>query len=266
MDQSDFLMECQKSLQKVTVFRKSRCKKSRFSEKVVAKNTAFIYCDVMKNWPMKRKIYEQLLAWKKSISKSPLMIKGARQVGKTFILRQFGEKEFSSCHIFNFEKDRKLFSIFEKDFLPYRIIDELSIYSGKKIDIENDLTIFDEIQECPKALTSLKYFCEDMPGMPLCCAGSLIGVKMSNESFPVGKVDFLEMYPINFEEFLCAINDEMSLEIFHSLIISTWQSEISHHQLWNFLKEYYVVGGMPKAVLSYISLRGDNRLEAMQEE
>jgi len=117
---------------------------------------------------MKRAIYEKLLDWKDAAGRSPLILKGTRQVGKSYILQAFGENEFSDYHPFNFEQDKRLSTIFEADLNPERIIDELSIYCGKRINIANDLVIFDEIQECPEALTSLKYFCEKMPQLALC--------------------------------------------------------------------------------------------------
>ncbi len=206
---------------------------------------------------MKRKIYKKLLIWKKSQFRKPLLIKGARQVGKSYILKEFGNNEFSRCHIFNFEKDKKLFQVYESDLVPERIIKDLSIYIGEKIDEDKDLLIFDEIQECPRAMTALKYFCEEMPNMSICCAGSLIGVKMSSEAFPVGKVEFLNMHPMTFEEFLVALDDEMCPELLKTALFSDQQSEIAHSKLWDRLKEYYVVGGMPEVVASYVHNRGN---------
>jgi len=211
---------------------------------------------------MKRKIYTQLLKWKNSPFRKPLILKGARQVGKTYILNKFGENEFSNFHIYNFEKDKLLSTIFESNLEPVRIIKELSIYSGKKINIEKDIIIFDEIQESPKALNSLKYFCEEMPELYLCCAGSLIGITLSSESFPVGKVDFLQMYPMTFHEFLYALNDDISLEIYNELKQSKKQSDVSHDRLWEQLKEYFFTGGMPKVVASYV-LQRKNQQEAV---
>ncbi len=211
---------------------------------------------------MKRIIYKKLLAWKNSEFRKPLLIKGARQVGKSHVLKKFGIQEFPGCHVFNFEKDKKLFQIFESDLIPERLIRDLSIYIGKKIDGAKELLIFDEIQECPRAMTALKYFCEDMPNISICCAGSLIGVKMSSESFPVGKVEFLNMYPMSFEEFLTALDDEMCMELLKTASHSDLQSEIAHSRLWARLKEYYAIGGMPEAVASYVHHR-ENYPEAL---
>jgi hypothetical protein len=211
---------------------------------------------------MKRKLYKKLLVWKNSEFRKPLLIKGARQVGKSYILKEFGNNEFSGCHIFNFEKDQKLFQIFESDLVPDRITKDFSIYIGKKIDEDKDLLIFDEIQECPRAMTALKYFCEEMPKLSICCAGSLIGVKMSSEAFPVGKVEFLNMHPMTFEEFLTALDDEMCMELLKTAPFSDQQSEIAHLRLWDRLKEYYAAGGMPEVVASYVHHR-ENQPEAL---
>ena len=212
---------------------------------------------------MKRTIYKNLLEWKDAPARSPLILKGTRQVGKSYILQSFGENEFLDCHTFNFEKDKKLSAVFETDLDPKRILTELAIYSGKKINIAKDLVIFDEIQESPAALTSLKYFCEKMPQLALCCAGSLIGVTLTSGSFPVGKVDFLKLYPLNFEEFLMALNDEISLELYRDSDKVDSLSEIAHHRLWNRLLEYYVTGGMPQVVSTYLTYR-DDLFEAMK--
>ena len=212
---------------------------------------------------MKRTIYAKLLEWKETTGRSPLLLKGTRQVGKSYILQAFGENEFSGCHIFNFEQDKTLSTLFDADLNPERILADLSIYSGKRINIANDLVIFDEIQECPNALTSLKYFCEKMPQLALCCAGSLIGVTLSSGSFPVGKVDFLKLYPLNFEEFLMALNDEMALELYRNSDKVDSLSEIAHQRLWNRLREYYVTGGMPQVVSTYLTYR-DDPFEAMK--
>jgi hypothetical protein len=212
---------------------------------------------------MKRKIYTNLLKWKDSPGRFPLLLKGARQVGKSYILQEFGENEYPDHHIFNFEQDRKLSAAFGNDLNPERIISELSIHSGKRINIDKDLVIFDEIQECPGALTSLKYFYEKMPQLALCCAGSLIGIKLSTGSFPVGKVDLFNLHPMSFEEFLMALNDAIALELYqHSDSVDT-HSEIVHQKLWGCLREYYVTGGMPHVVSTYLTYR-DDPAEAMK--
>ena len=147
---------------------------------------------------MKRLIYKNLIQWKQSKSRMPLILNGARQVGKSYILTTFGKNEFTNVFHFNFEKDKALIDIFEPNLFPKRIVQDLSFHIGEKIDLHNDLVIFDEIQECPKAITSLKYFCEDMPELAVCSAGSLLGVKLSVDSFPVGKVDVVSTYLLPF--------------------------------------------------------------------
>lgn len=220
---------------------------------------------------MKRKLFDKLLKWKNCRDRKPLLLKGARQVGKTYLLKEFGEKAFKDCHHFDFERNKGLISIFEPDLIPKRIIGDLSIRTGKKIVSATDLVIFDEIQECPKALTSLKYFCEEMPELALCSAGSLLGVKLSGESFPVGKVEFLNLYPMNFEEFLMANEeDEISLDIFRTALQSNSISSAAHDRLWSRLKEYFITGGMPDAVFEYLTVNDDrfemtNRVRKIQK-
>ncbi len=213
---------------------------------------------------MYRKIYSKLIDWKKSETRYPLLLRGARQVGKSYLLQKFGAHEFSDCHIFNFEMNKSLFSTFENDLDPKRIIKDLSIISGKEIDTKTELVIFDEIQECPNALTSLKYFCEQMPRLHLCCAGSLLGVKLNSESFPVGKVEFIDMHPLCFEEFLRAMNDDIALELFFDFANNEKQSEIAHQKLWDYFREYSVTGGMPQVVKTYSKYR-NNAIEAMHK-
>jgi hypothetical protein len=162
---------------------------------------------------MYRNILTNLLQWKQNSLRKPLILNGTRQVGKTWILKEFGSREFSASHHFDFDKNAKqLNPIFDHDLNPTEILRNLSLLIGKKIDPVTDLIIFDEIQNCPRALTSLKYFCEDLPGLRLCAAGSLLGVSLSRESFPVGKVDMLHLYPMNFEEFLAAGENPLLLD------------------------------------------------------
>ncbi len=192
------------------------------------------------------------------------MLQGVRQVGKSHLLENFGKKEFKDYHVFNFESDSRLNTIFDQDLSPERIVFELSIHVGRKIDAGSDLVIFDEIQECPRAITSLKYFCEQFPQLALCCAGSLLGVKLSTESFPVGKVEFLDLHPLCFEEFLLALDDKILLELIPSALETGNLPDIAHRKLWERLREYFVTGGMPQVVSSYISMQED-RAEAMRQ-
>ena len=213
---------------------------------------------------MERFVYQQLLSWKTSGRRKPLLLQGARQVGKSYLLENFGQREFKNYHVFNFELDCRLARIFSQDLAPKRILTELSLHLGWKIDPKSDLIIFDEIQECPRAITSLKYFCEKMPTLALCCAGSLLGVNLSPEPFPVGKVEFLNLYPLSFEEFLLALDQQMLLEQLHCALDKGTLPEMAHVKLWERLKEYFVVGGMPEVISTYI-LQRKFRAEAMRE-
>lgn len=201
---------------------------------------------------MKRKMMSRLLEWKKEDFRKPLLLKGVRQVGKTHLLKEFGRLHFPQFHYFNFEKQPGLAKIFEQDLVPQRILEDLSFHIGYPINIEEDLVIFDEIQESPKALTSLKYFQEDCSKLCLCAAGSLLGLHLNSGSFPVGKVTFETLRPMSFEEFLIA-NEDKSLPIIQKLTSKNTVSEIVHEHLWDQLKRYFIVGGLPEVVATYCS-------------
>jgi len=209
---------------------------------------------------MERLLYGKLLAWKASKYRKPLLLQGARQVGKTYLLKEFGRREFKQVHYINFEKRHDLDFLFKETFDTRRVIANISIILDKEIDIKEDLLIFDEIQECPGALTSLKYFNEDMKELALCCAGSHIGVSLNRQSFPVGQVDFLNLFPMNFEEFLMAINKRKAA-LLAEFSGETIIPEVIHRQLLRDLKVYYITGGMPEAVKRYLDLK-ENPLEA----
>jgi len=155
---------------------------------------------------MERKFYQKLLKWKKSSLRKPLILRGSRQIGKTYILTEFAKREYDDYIYINFDEEPKFSSFFDENLDPDRIIKELNIYFKKIIKPSLTLIIFDEIQECPKALASLKYFCEKRNEYHLATAGSLLGVKLTN-GFPVGKVNFLDLGPLNFFEFLHAIGE-----------------------------------------------------------
>jgi len=214
---------------------------------------------------MKRNVTKSLHDWKSSANRKPLILKGARQVGKTYILKAFGNEAFARCHYVNFEMDERLGKIFEQDLKPQRILDELQFYLDRSIDSHQDLVIFDEIQRCPRALTSLKYFSEEMPDLALCAAGSLLGVTLHTDtaSFPVGKVQFLEMYPLSFDEFLDGIDKERLAELIRIHDLNQPVPAMAHEQLWDCWKRYLVVGGLPEAVNLYRE-RQENAYEAMQ--
>lgn len=203
---------------------------------------------------MKREIYGKLVAWKDSTSRTPLILRGARQVGKSYILAAFGKNEFDRYHHFDFEKDKKeLMPLFQESLSPTALLNNLSLFAGTQIDPKRDLVIFDEVQNCPEALTSLKYFCDELPELPICAAGSLLGISLSGSSFPVGKVSYLDLYPMNFEEFLMNRGEPMLYEAFENSLEDGRVSSLVHKRLWDSLKEFYVVGGMPQIVASYFS-------------
>lgn len=180
---------------------------------------------------MNRLMMRRLLAWKQDKARKPLLIKGARQVGKTYLLKEFGKQHFPKFHYFNFEKQPNLAKIFEQDLDPKRILQELSFFIGESIHTAEDLIIFDEIQETPKALTSLKYFQEECPELYLCAAGSLLGLHLSPTSFPVGKVTYETLRPMSFEEFLIATNDK-ALSFLQSLSQKSRIPDVVHEHLW----------------------------------
>lgn len=195
---------------------------------------------------------EQLVRWKERESRKPLLLKGVRQVGKTFLLREFGKRSFRKTLYLNFEKDENLKEIFEKDLDPKRILTEIAFKFDEEIEIGEDLVIFDEIQEAPKALTSLKYFAEEMPELHICGAGSLLGLHLSSHSFPVGKVTFETLRPMSFKEFLQASNDKGLKYIDGNDFPDT-----VHDHLITMLKHYFIVGGLPEAVTTYCKYKND---------
>jgi uncharacterized protein len=211
----------------------------------------------MNRWSVKRKMMGRLVEWKGEASRKPLLLKGVRQVGKTHLLKEFGRLHFRATHYFNFEKQPVLAKIFEADLVPQRILAELSLFLNRPIDIRTDLVIFDEIQEVPKALTSLKYFQEDCPELYLCGAGSLLGLHLNASSFPVGKVTFETLRPMSFEEFLMAVEDK-SLPLIQS---KDKIPDVLHDHLWDLLKRYFIIGGLPEVVASYCENK-ENLFEA----
>lgn len=199
---------------------------------------------------MKRLRFDDLLAWKNAASRKPLIIRGARQVGKTWLMKAFGAKEYQQTIYVNFEKSTRLQALFDDDFDLQRVLVALKAETGKTIDASNTLIIFDEIQAAPKAITALKYFEEDAPDLHVIAAGSLLGVALHSEiSFPVGKVEFMDLFPMNFKEFLMAIEDNGLIEVLESgdwKLITTFKSKFIEK-----LRHYYFVGGMPEAVAQF---------------
>ena len=201
---------------------------------------------------MDRSIYRQLLDWKNGSRRKPLILKGARQVGKTWIIKQFGLREYRNMIYLNCHKNDRIKIIFERGYDIKRILRDLSALSEEKIYPQKSLIVFDEVQEVPEALASLKYFCEDAPEYHVIVAGSLLGLSIHQGiSFPVGKVQQLEMYPMTFMEFLLAKHGEQRIEFLENAPLDELAS--LHSELIDDLREYYFAGGMPEAVEAYIT-------------
>ena len=217
---------------------------------------------------MKRKITDDLLKWKDNKNRKPLLVLGVRQCGKTYSIKEFGEKYFENICYINFETDAAYSSVFKYDFNIERIIKEIEIMKNTKIEINKTLLFFDEIQECPRAITSLKYFCENLRELHVICAGSLLGValKQENISFPVGKVNRLQMYPMSFEEFLNAANENKYLELLKNWPVDREIPEAYSSPLKKLLKTYYTVGGMPEIVKTFFETQDFEIVSKMQDE
>ena len=208
---------------------------------------------------MYRVAIEELYKWKEGKRRKPLIIEGARQVGKTWLMKEFGNRAYENTVYINFDSNSRMAELFASDLNTERLIMGLELYAGRKIDPTNTLLIFDEVQEVPRALSSLKYFYEDVPQYHIICAGSLLGIALhGGTSFPVGKVDFLTLYPLSFKEFLAATTGERFSELLdeqdYQLITPFKQTYI------DALKQYYFVGGMPEAVESFIEEKDGQRV------
>lgn len=216
---------------------------------------------------MKRDIYSQLENWKQSSRRKPLILNGARQVGKTYALKHFGKTSFQKTVYLNFEKNEKLCQYFDATLDPKELIKTLSIHSETDIDPQNTLLIFDEIQECPKALNSLKYFCEEANEYHIAAAGSLLGVKTKGEKgFPVGKVNFLHLYPLTFFEFIAALRHERTRTFLEEYQGFEPIPNPIHEKLIGLLKLYFFIGGMPEAVAEYVKTEKVNTVREIHME
>ena len=199
---------------------------------------------------MQREALNQLITWKKNPDRKPLIFRGARQVGKTWLLKEFAKTQYEDSIYVNFESNEIVKNLFDESFEPQRILFKLMTFSGIEPKPGKTLIIFDEIQEAPKGLTSLKYFCEDAPEYHVVAAGSLLGIVLHQHvSFPVGKVDFIDLYPMNFIEFLYAIGKEQYVQLLQKQDWTTVKMFKSQFTEW--LRLYYLVGGMPEAVASF---------------
>lgn len=213
---------------------------------------------------MYRIAIEKLYHWKKSKHRKPLIIEGARQVGKTWLMKEFGERAYADTIYVNFDSNPAIAELFALDLDIDRVMKGLELYAGRKINPDDTLLIFDEVQEVPRALASLKYFCENAPEYHIVCAGSLLGIALhEGTSFPVGKVDFLKLFPLSFKEFLMATGRERFAELLDkrdfSMITSFRQIYI------DALKQYYFVGGMPEAVQSFVEEQDFQEVRAIQQ-
>lgn len=213
---------------------------------------------------MYRIAIEKLYKWKNSKRRKPLIIEGARQVGKTWLMKEFGKQAYSDTVYINFDSNTRMADLFAVDLDTDRLILGLELYAGRKIDSDNTLLIFDEVQEVPKALASLKYFYENAPQYHIVCAGSLLGIALhQGTSFPVGKVDFLKLYPLSFSEFLMATGNERFAKLLKKqdfeMITNFKQTYI------DALKQYYFVGGMPEAVQNFAESKDFNEVRTIQK-
>lgn len=217
---------------------------------------------------MERKVYQVLVKWKNKNNRKPLIVSGVRQCGKTYLIKELGKREFSDVAYFNFDGDIGLQSIFDYNFDTDRIIDELgSVARGKQIEIGKTLVIFDEIQACPRAIQSLKYFCENMPELHLISAGSLLGVALREKeiSFPVGKVDRIDMYPMSFDEFVEADGGKKYLDGLNKLEREREIPELCKIPLEKYYKNYLIIGGMPEAVQTWVDTHAYSEVEEVQD-
>ncbi len=213
---------------------------------------------------MYRIAIEKLYKWKESKRRKPLIIEGARQVGKTWLMKEFGSKAYVNTVYINFDSNSRMAELFSSDLDIDRIILGLEVFIGHKIEPNNTLLIFDEVQEVPRALSSLKYFYENAPQYHIVCAGSLLGIALhGGTSFPVGKVDFLKLYPLSFKEFLKATGNERFADLLdtrdYGMITSFKQTYV------DALKHYYFVGGMPEAVQSFAESKDFHEVRDIQK-
>ncbi len=216
---------------------------------------------------MQRILYKELLDWKNSPNRKPLLIQGARQVGKTYLINRFGKNEYTNFVYLNFEQDEILGSLFSKNLDSIQILDDLGLYLGYKINIENTLIFFDEIQAVPRAITSLKYFYEQIPDLHIIAAGSLLGVSVGKKnSFPVGKVNFKILYPLSFEEFLLANSEQLLVKHLKSKTDFKNLTDIIYHKLLDYYKIFLYIGGMPEVVNNYINNKDIRQVREIQNE
>lgn len=215
---------------------------------------------------MERLLFQELIAWKEKTNRKPLILKGVRQCGKTYLLKTFGRQCYADTAYFNFEETESLKTLFETDYDVNRILFELGLTLGRTIQRETTLIIFDEIQECGRAITALKYFCENAPEYHIVCAGSLLGIALKKQpSFPVGKVDFLTLYPMSYAEFLLANGETQLAGYLTAFKRGEKISEPVANKLATYLKQYYVTGGMPEVVQMWCETHDIEKTEKVQQ-
>lgn len=212
---------------------------------------------------MKREALKQLYKWKENPDRKPLIIRGARQVGKTWLMKEFASEAYPQYAYINFEDNEIAKNIFQKDFDIDRILLALQLVTNITITTDT-LIIFDEIQEAPRGITSLKYFQEKAPQYHVIAAGSLLGIAMhKNESFPVGKVDFMDLYPLSFLEYLDALGEQNFVKL---LLQKDWEMTVLFHsKLQEYLRQYFYIGGMPEVVLSFITNKDFSKVRQLQQ-
>ena len=216
---------------------------------------------------MKRTLYRKLLHWKNTTHRKPLLLQGARQVGKTYLINEFGNNEYQHYVYLNFEQNSDVKSLFAGNLDPYAIMSDISLYVGKKITSADTLIFLDEIQIVPEAITSLKYFCEQAPEFHVVAAGSLLGVSVGKQSsFPVGKVNFLTLYPMTFQEYLTAFDEELLSEKLSSLQGVHSLPECVHEKLLSHYKKYLYLGGMPEVLQDYSDNQDISSVRTIQHE
>lgn len=215
---------------------------------------------------MYRIVLDKLKEWKEKSDRLPLILLGARQVGKTWLLKEFGKQYFNDVCYINFEQSNDLAQLFDGSINVERILDYLSTIHGKKIEKQKTLIIFDEVQEVPRALTSLKYFAEESPEYAICCAGSLLGITLhEGTSFPVGKVEFMTLQPLSFYEFLLANEEEQTIEYIKKYYKDGLPATIVE-KMNDYLKQYFIVGGMPKCVDTFIKTHDYPKVSNIQKD
>ena len=215
---------------------------------------------------MKRNAFQALMRWKSSEERKPMVLKGARQVGKTWLMREFGKSAYDNYVYFNFDEEDELKSIFEVNKNPQRIVELLSLIAGEKILPEKTLIIFDEIQECPSALNTLKYFKEKANDYHVIAAGSLLGTLLAEpKSYPVGMVNLLDIYPLTFDEFLDATDPNL-YTYYESIQKEQEIEEIFHNRLLDAYNSYLIIGGMPECVASWIKYKDPAKVREIQRE